>query len=196
MLTVYAIVAEWDADMKKSVNNSTLKIALCSIISALATALLLLTSVIPFGTFAVPCMAGIFMIAIVIEYGYKWAFGVFAVISLLSLFLAGDKESVLFFIAIFGHYPIVKGIIESKIKIKPVNYAVKLIIFNIGAIVAFFAGTFLLSIPAEEYTLFGIYMPWVFLIIANGFFILYDIAVTGLVGYYVCNLRNKIFRGK
>ena len=182
--------------MKKGVNNSTLKIALCSIISALAIALLLLTSVIPFGTFAVPCMAGIFMISIVIEYGYKWAFAVFSVVSLISLFLAGDKEAVLFFVAVFGYYPIIKGIIESKIKIKPLQYVLKFAIFNIGAILAFIVGTFLLSIPAEEYTLFGIYMPWLFLIIANGFFILYDFAVTGLVGYYVCNIRNKIFRGK
>lgn len=189
-------VAELDADMKKGVNNPTLKIALCSIISALATVLLLLTSVIPFGTFAIPCMAGLCIIAIVIEYGYKWAFGVFAVVSLLSFFLAGDKEAVLFFIAIFGHYPIFKGIIESKIKPRPVQYIIKLIIFNIGAIASFFAGTFLLSIPAEEYTLFGFYMPWAFLAVGNIFFVLYDFAMTGLVGYYVCNLRSKLFGKK
>ncbi len=182
--------------MKKDVKNPTFRIALCSIISALSTVLLLLTSVIPFGTFAVPCMAGLCIIAIVIEYGCKWAFGVFSVASLLSVFLAGDKESVLFFIAIFGHYPIVKGLVESKIKSRAVQYMIKLIVFNIGAIASFFAGTFLLSIPAEEYTLFGIYMPWVFLVIGNIFFILYDFAVTGLVGYYVCNLRNKLFRKK
>lgn len=196
MQTVYATVAEQVVNMKKDLNNSTFKIALCSIISALAVALLLLTSVIPFGTFAVPCMAGICIIAIVIEYGYKWAFGVYAVVSVLSILLAGDKEAVLFFIAIFGHYPIIKGIIESKIKAKSIQYVIKLIAFNIGAIASFFAGTFLLSIPAEEYTLFGFYMPWAFLAVANIFFIIYDFAVTGLVGYYVCNLRKKIFRKK
>ena len=182
--------------MKIDIKNPTFRIALCSIISALAVVLLLLTAIIPFGTFAVPCIAGLCIIAIVIEYGSKWAFGVFAVVSLLSVFLAGDKESVLFFIAIFGHYPIVKGLVESKIKSKALQYVIKLIVFNIGAIASFFAGTFLLSIPAEEYTLFGIYVPWVFLIIGNVFFVLYDFAITSLVGYYVCNLRNKLFRKK
>ena len=189
-------VAEWDADMKKDAKNSTFRIALCSIISALSVVLLLLTSVIPFGTFAVPCMAGLCVIAIVIEYGSKWAFGVFAVVSLLSLFLAGDKESVLFFIALFGHYPIIKGLIESKIKSRVVQYIFKLIVFNVGAIAAFFAGTFLLSISAEEYTLFGVYMPLAFLLAGNLFFVLYDFAITSMVGYYVCNLRNKVFRKK
>lgn len=182
--------------MKKDFKNSNFRIALCSIISALSVVLLLLTSVIPFGTFAVPCMAGLCIIAIVIEYGGKWAFGVFSVVSLLSVFLAGDKEAVMFFITIFGHYPIVKSLVESKIKSRAIQYVIKLIAFNIGAIVAFFVGTFLLSIPAEEYTLFGIYMPWLFLVIGNIFFVLYDFAVTGLVGYYVCNLRNKLFRKK
>ena len=137
--------------MKKDVKNPTLRIALCSIISALSVVLLLLTAVIPFGTFAVPCMAGLCVIAIVIEYGSKWAFGVFAVVSLLSLFLAGDKESVLFFIALFGHYPIIKGLIESKIKSRVVQYIFKLIVFNVGAIAAFFACTFLLSMISSHF---------------------------------------------
>ena len=80
--------------MKNSVKNSTFRVAFCGIIAALALVLMLLTSLVPIGTYAFPCFAGIFIAAVVIEYGWKWGLGVYAVVSVLSLFLAGDKEAV------------------------------------------------------------------------------------------------------
>ena len=176
------------------INNSTLRVALCGVIAALCLVLMIMTGLIPIGTYAFPCFAGIFISAIVIEYGCKWAWGVYVVASVLSLFLAADKEAVIYFIVLFGYYPILKGVIENKVKKRLFQYMLKFIIFNAAAVASFFAGTFLLSIPAEEYTLFGIYVPWIFLIIGNLFFLLYDFAVSVFIAQYIQRIRGKIFK--
>ncbi|MBQ1616618.1 MAG: hypothetical protein II086_05120, partial [Ruminococcus sp.] len=53
--------------------------------------------------------------------------------------------------------------------------------------------TLLLAIPAEEYTLFGIYMPLAFLAAGNLVFLLYDLALTQSVVFYVRKIRGRIF---
>lgn len=181
------------------IKNSTQRIAVCGVISALSLVLMLLTGIIPIGTYAFPCFAGILLAAIVVEYKWKWALLVYAVVSVLSLFLVSDKEAVVFFIMLFGYYPSLKNLIESKFQPKFGNvagYILKLLIFNAAVVAAFFIATFLLAIPAEEYTVFGVYVPWVFLIIGNIFFVIYDYAVSVFVMQYVRRFRDKIFRKK
>ena len=190
------IAAGQVADMKNGVKNSTFRVAFCGIIAALGLVLMLLTSLVPVGTHAFPCFAGIFIAAVVIEYGWKWGLGVYAVVAVLSLFLAGDKEAVLYFIALFGYYPILKAVFEKNIKNKIILYVLKFAVFNIAAIASFFAAAFLLSISPEEYTLFGVYMPLAFLAFGNVFFLIYDFAVTVFVGQYVVRLRSKFFGRK
>ena len=48
-------------------------------------------------------------------------------------------------------------------------------------------------VPAEEYTLFGVYMPLVFLAAGNLVFFLYDIVLTRFVMLYVQKLRSRVF---
>lgn len=186
------IVAEWAVKMKNSKNkNKTIRIALCSIICAISLVLMILTGVIPVGTYALPCLAGILLVVVVIEYGYKWSLLSYLVISILSFILAADKEAAVYFILLFGYYPILKSIIESKIHNRIVQYVIKFAIFNIVAVGSFYIVSFLLAVSPSEFTLFGVYVPWVFLIIGNIFFIFYDLAVTGIVVQYVRRLRNK-----
>lgn len=195
MPTAFVIVAELVADMKnKGIKKSTFRIAFCSIISSLALVMMMITSIIPIGTFAFPCFAGIIIAAIVVEFGHKWALGSYVVVALLSAFFAGDKEAVIYFIALFGYYPIVKSAIEGKLRQGLVQYLIKLVIFNAAAIGSFFTAMLLLSIPTEEFELFGVYVPWAFLIAGNIFFILYDYSVSVFVTQYINRLRGKLFK--
>ena len=178
--------------MKSPIQKPTFKIALCAIIAALAVMLMLITSLIPVGTYALPCFAGVLLIAIVIEYGAKWALGVYAVVSVLSFFVAGDKEAVLYFAMLFGYYPVLKAFIEGKLKSKLVQYVLKFALFNAAAVGSFFIATKLMAVPAEEFTFFGIYMPLVFLAFGNLFFLLYDFAITTFVMFYVRKIREKL----
>ena len=160
MQTACVIVAEWDVNMKKNgIKKGTMRIAVCGIIAALSLVFMMMTSLVPIGTYALPCLA----------------------------------EAVIYFIALFGYYPILKGAFEFKIKNRAVQYILKFAVFNVAAIGSFFVATWLLSIPTVEFTVFGFYVPWAFLIAGNIFFLLYDYAITVFVMQYVRRLRGKIF---
>ena len=108
--------------MKNSIQKPTFRLAFCSAAAALEVVLMMVTSLVRIGTYALPCFAGLLTIAVVIEYKCKWAFGVFGVTAVLSFFLSGDKEAVVMFIALFGYYPILKNIIErsaSAVSVSP-----------------------------------------------------------------------------
>lgn len=173
--------------------KNTFRVAFCGVISAFALVLMLLTGVIPAGTYALPCFAGILLTVVVIEYGARWSYTVFAVVSILSIFFASDKEAVIYFIAFFGFYPILKSTIE-RVHSKTVQYILKYAVFNVCVIAAFFVAKSILMIPDEEFTLFGFYVPWAFLLIGNVFFFFYDKCVTILIIRYIKNMRDKLFK--
>lgn len=181
---------------KNGISKGTMRLALCSVIAALGTVIMMLTGLIPIGTYAFPTFAGMLLIAVVIEYGSLWALGVYAVVSVLSVFLSGDKEAVLYFIFLFGYYPILKAIIESKLRNTVLQYILKFAVFNIAAVASFYVATALLSLPAEDFVILGVYVPWVLLIVGNIFFIIYDFCLTVLVTRYVRTIRDKIFKIK
>ena len=172
--------------MKKSV-----KVSMGGVVAALSLVLMFLTSLIPFGTYAFPAMAGILLILLVFNLGYGYAVAVFGITAVLSFVLLTDKEAALYYTIFLGYYPILKGVIE-RIRSKAIQYALKLCLFNICMIGAFFIGTYLLSIPKESFTLFGVYLPWAFLILGNIFFLLYDLCITRLVTLYLIKWHNRL----
>ena len=71
MQTACVIVAEWDVNMKKNgIKKGTMRIAVCGIIAALSLVFMMMTSLVPIGTYALPCLAGILISCIVVEYGW------------------------------------------------------------------------------------------------------------------------------
>ena len=102
-----------------------------------------------------------------------------------------DKEAALYYTVFLGYYPIIKGFIE-RIASKPLQYIVKLALFNTCMIGAFFIGMAVLSIPRESFTMFGVYLPWVFLVAGNFVFVIYDLCVTRLVTLYLLKWHNKL----
>ena len=152
---------------------------------------MLLTSVIPFGTYAFPTFAGILLVLIVLNIGWGSAFAVYFITAVLSFLLVTDKEAALYYTVFLGYYPIIKGFIE-RIASKPLQYIVKLALFNTCMIGAFFIGMAVLSIPRESFTMFGVYLPWVFLVAGNFVFVIYDLCVTRLVTLYLLKWHNKL----
>lgn len=167
------------------------KVAFGGIIAALSLALMLLTGIVPFGTYAFPCFAGILLAAIVIEFGFRWAVLVYVSVSLLSVFFVASKEAVLYYILILGCYPMLKSLFE-KIRIKWLSLLVKFIFFNTVAVGAFFISIYILSIPVESFYLFEINLPVLFLAFANVVFFIYDLCVSRLIGAYINVWRNKL----
>lgn len=162
--------------------------------AALCTAVMVLTGLIPIGTYAMPALAGAVLIAVVAEAGAGWAMSVYAAVSLLSVFLAADKEAVLFFILFFGYYPVLKAVLEKRLRSRALRAAAKLAVFNAAAILEFWAAARLLGVPVESYSLFGHPVPWIFLLAGNFVFLVYDYALSLLVAAYFGRLHKLVVR--
>ena len=171
--------------------KTSMKVSLGGVVAALSLVLMLLTSVIPFGTYAFPAFAGILLVLLVINPGYRWAIAVYCITAILSFLLLADKEAALYYTAFLGFYPILKSVIE-RIPSKAAQFVIKFAVFNLCIIAAFYIGMTLLSVPKESFTLFGVYLPWVFLIIGNMFFLLYDLCITRLVTLYLLKWHKKL----
>lgn len=171
-------------------------VALCGVMSALCMVCMFLTGVIPFATYALPALAGVLLIAIVIEQGKRWAALVYVAVSLLSFILSPDLEAKLMFVCFFGYYPILKAVFEG-IRRPRFALCLKLAVFNVAVIAVYFILSALGGLAADEFEIFGKNLPLFFLAAGNLVFLLYDYALTGLVSVYVQRLRphlRKIFR--
>ena len=167
------------------------KIALGGLLAALGVVLMFLTGLIPIGTYALPAIAGVLLIVAVIEIGAKWAWMIYAAVAVLSLLFAADKEAALLFVLFFGYYPVLKSFLE-RISNKVLSWISKFAVFNVAVVACFFLAVNFLQLPEDSFTVFGIYLPWVFLILGNAVFLIYDIALSGLVATYVEKLHHRV----
>ena len=167
------------------------KIALGGLLTALGVVLMFLTGLIPIGTYALPAIAGVLLIVAVIEIGAKWAWMIYAAVAVLSLLFAADKEAALLFVLFFGYYPVLKSFLE-RISNKVLSWISKFAVFNVAVVACFFLAVNFLQLPEDSFTVFGIYLPWVFLIVGNAVFLIYDIALSGLVATYVEKLHHRV----
>ncbi|QAT49653.1 hypothetical protein EQM14_07630 [Caproiciproducens sp. NJN-50] len=169
--------------------NHSLRLAFCSMAAALGTVVMILTGFIPVGTYALPAFSGILLIAVVAEVGIKWAVGVYVVQSVLSFMLAADQEAVLFFVLLFGYYPILKAVLESRVHQRWLCIVSKLVVFNAAAILEFWLSVKLLGVPVASFSVFGYNVPGLFLLAGNAVFLIYDYAVSLLVIAYFNRLH-------
>ncbi|MGI6269331.1 MAG: hypothetical protein ACOYKJ_02150 [Candidatus Howiella sp.] len=171
--------------------RNTGKVALCGVLSALSVAIMLF-SYLPSMTYAVPAVAGMVFIILVVETDYKWAFTAFGATSVLVLLLA-EPEAKLMFVAFFGYYPILKGIIE-KLRRPAFEYGLKFLIFNVVMVAAYLLIIFVFQTPVESMGDFGKYSLWVLWGLGNLTFFVYDFAVTCIVSVYVKRLHPRLKR--
>ena len=169
--------------------KNTGKITISAIFSALAV-VIMLTSYFPYLTYAVPAVAGLFIMIIVIELNIKWA-----ILSYLSsavfVFLFAETESKFMYIALLGYYPIVKALIE-KIGKAFIEIPIKLILFNISVLAVYLLLADIVGISKEEFGDFGKWGAFMLLGIGNFVFILYDIMVSKIAALYIIKLHPRI----
>ncbi len=174
--------------------KTTFNVALCGIISALSVTAMMFTAIIPVATYALPALAGMIAVVLVIEVNRKWAMASYFVVSVISLLIVSDKEAVAFYILFFGYYPVLKQVIESKTDNHTLQKILKTLAFTVSAVIFYYVTIFVLGVPNEEYEIFGINLPALFLIAGIFIFLLYDFSLTGIITKYVTRYRDKIFK--
>ena len=123
------------------------KIALCGVLSALSVVVLLVGNVLQIGTYAAPMLASFLLIPVLEDYGKKYALLLYAVVSLLSLFLVPDKELVLFYVLVLGYYPVLRVRLNN-IRRGVLRWMAKFGCFN-AAVVVMYALLIVVLAPPE-----------------------------------------------
>ncbi len=180
----------------KGRRENTKALVLSAIFSALSVLLLLLGSVIDVLDLTVAMLASMLVCAILIEVGKFWPWLTYAVTTVISLLLLPNKLPAVIFL-LTGWYPIIKQLLERMRKW--IAWSLKLLIFNmlltsfllISA--SFFPNadifTLIEAIPREA----NIALTYA---LGNLVFVLYDIALSKLITYYVFVLRDRLKIGK
>lgn len=165
------------------------KTALGAMTAALSVVIMLLT-VVPVLTYTSPAFAGLLLVIIVIELDKKWAFGVYAAVGVLSVLLASDKEAAIIYLFFFGYYPILKAIIESKLK-SILGWIAKFALFNTAIVACYLMIVKVLLLPMEDFDDFGKYTIPILLLAGNVVFFLYDMLLTKVVVIYAVKWQQK-----
>lgn len=172
---------------------NTFKAAIGGIITALSIVLMFMTGIIPTLTYAIPAIAGALLMMLVVEINNKFALVVYVAVSILSLLMVADKEAAVMYVAFFGYYPIIKGVLEGKTK-GAVTWILKYIIFNVAVISAYFIVSKVLLISFEDIDFLGKFALPLLLLLCNVVFAFYDIALTRLFSAYIYNWRKFVKR--
>ncbi len=174
----------------KERSERTRRLAMCAMMSALGVVVLYLGSVIEVLDISMSVIASVFVIFAVIEYGKAAPWAIYGVTGILSIILLPQRLPAAMYILFFGFYPIVKEKIE-KLKSRVAQWAIKEVIFNVCLIALMLLSRYILYLDVDGLLVFEA----VFFLLANGTFVIYDIALTRLISLYVFRLRKK-FRMK
>ncbi|CCX37693.1 uncharacterized protein BN452_01618 [Clostridium sp. CAG:1013] len=178
--------------------KQSMKLAFCGVIAALSTVLMFLTGLAPTATLALPAIAGCLLIPVVVEAGLAWGAGVYGVCCVLSFLLAPDREAFLFYLLFFGYYPVLYAVL-GRIRGRVLRYVAKLLVFNAAVALEVLLSVYVLGVPVESFFILGWIGPVVMWLLANAVFILYDLALDGLILQYYRRLHprlGKLLKGK
>lgn len=169
--------------------KNTYKITVSAIFSALAVVIMLI-SYFPYLTYAVPAVAGLCIMAVLIETDYKWALFSYIVSSVL-VFMFGEPESKLMYVFLFGYYPIVKALIE-KIN-KPIfEWILKISVLNVALFFVYGLFSKIFGISMDDFGDFQKYGTLILLLLSNAVFVVYDIAVSRISNVYIYKFHPKL----
>ncbi len=156
---------------------NTKKLTLCAVLIALSVVLLYLSTILPTGRLTLIAIAGMLPAIAVISGGLKPGFLVYLATSLLGLILAPSGG--IMYLLIFGHYPMLKQLIERLNRLW-LEWIIKIVIFNalLGIAMAFF------SAIVSGFFSDSFAGPLIF-IAGNIAFVIYDICFTGVIDVMV-----------
>ena len=169
--------------------KNTSKITLCAVCAALV-AVFMLTSYFPYLTYAIPALAGLFVMVPLIEIGASFGVATYAVSAVLVM-LFGEIEASLLYVFLFGYYPVLKAVIE-RVRHIALEWVIKFVCFNVAVITAYFVSSRVFAVSFEDLGILGQYGTVIFLLLCNIVFVLYDIAISRVSVFYMARLHPKI----
>ena len=173
---------------KKSNEYSTNKLTVCAMLAALGVVLLYAGSLIEVLDISMAVIASLLYVIAVIEYGGSAPWLIYGVTAILSALLLPNKTPALLYVVFFGFYPILKEKLEKKPRV--ICWVLKEITFNVCLVVLALATYFLFTV--KDNALINPITVAIALVLCEAVFILYDIALTRLISFYIVNIRKRL----
>ena len=127
--------------MKKSIQA-----ALCGLAAALCVTFMFLGGIFYIFAYTVPILLGLVTVMIKKTFGNASAVSVYIAVSILSLMLVPEKETVMMYVLFFGYYPIIKSYLD-RVKPKIISLFFKLITFNTAVAIIELICVYVFGIP-------------------------------------------------
>lgn len=172
--------------MRKS-SQRIKQITVSAMLSALGVIIMAVGAFVEVLDLSTAVLASMLCIFAVIEIKGSYPWLIWLSTSVLALILLPIKTPAVFYALFFGFYPILKEKLERLSRI--VAWILKLVIFH--ACIGLIFGVFKLFVPAALEDVGGGWMLALLYAMGLACFILYDIALTRLITFYIFRLRNR-----
>ena len=166
------------------------RVSLTAMFASMSLLFLYLASVLPTGRIAMYFLSSVFIMGLVIEEEIGLAVLMYIGVSLMSLLLMPNIIRVLPYVIFFGHYGIGKYYIQTRIKDKVAAYIVKLLYYNIALGLVYLLAQ---QIIYEDVLSTGVAF-WLFVVLAEVAFVIYDFLYDKVSSYYFNNLRRLLMK--
>ena len=165
--------------------RNTRYITVCALMIALSCVSLCFGSLLPTGQLGFAALAALFGVAAVVETGLKGGAAVYICSLVLSLLISSAKAPSVLYGLFFGYYPLMKSFAEHR-KSRVVEWVIKMVVLNaaLTVIVLLFRGL-VFDIQSLTDSLAVIYIA------ANIVFVVFDLGVTKVVGFYISNVQKR-----
>lgn len=165
------------------------RVAKGGMLAGLAFVIMWAANLFPTLSYTLAAAASLCVMVSVIEMGRKYALVVYVASAILTALLAQSvPDTAVMYIAIFGHYPIVKSWLENRMMPRKVEMVAKYVAFDLSLAVACLILFFVLRIPVEG----GLWMALALIAFANVGFYVYDRLLSILATQYVLRFKNKL----
>lgn len=165
--------------------TKTWQVALGGVLSAGSLAVLWLACIVPSGQVGVTAAAGLFPVGAVLFAGRGAGLLCWAAASILGLLLLPDKGVAWMYLCFLGLYPVAKSRLEQE-KSRLAEWVGKLVCFNAALTLLWFVFQELF-LPALPEWMSG--QVWILYLAGNLIFIVYDLALSRLIGGLAARLR-------
>lgn len=171
-------------------NDNVRRIAYASMFVAISVVVCVIAGIFQTMSLAITALAGIIAAISLLLCGFKYSLLVYIATSILAIFLVPNKECAVYYILLFGHYPMTKLFIERMGK-SFVSWLVKIITANVLYVAEMLVAAYVLRV----YEVVGTTLFLITLVLFNVVFVLYDICITRvMVAFVLKRSQNRRFR--
>lgn len=166
--------------------KETKKITVSAFAAAISTVLCILSSVFPTMSLTVLAVCGLISALALNLCGYRYALLQYVAVSVLALVLSPDKSCAVYYIFLFGHYPILKAVFE-RISNSFFRWGAKLLCANLFGLISLWIVSRFLGIS----DIISDTSKIAFFVLYNIAFVLYDICLGRLIFLFLIKRRGK-----